>query len=92
MTDTVREIAMAAGRQVASDILEGIALGAIQIPQVWFTPDEAAAYLRMSPRTLADRRVAGTGPQFVRLDHKTVRYRRDWLDEWLLTGGTQDGE
>src|SRR3546814_16798997 len=41
-------------------------------PQRYLTTDEAAAYLRLSPRTLAKPRVDGNGPTFP----KSARRRR----------------
>lgn len=37
------------------------------------TPIEAAEFLRLSPRTLANLRTSGRGPRFVKLGH--IRYR-----------------
>lgn len=48
---------------------------------VYLTQQEAAAYLRLSPRTLERHRVAGTGAKFTRLGRRIV-YRRDELDRW----------
>jgi hypothetical protein len=38
------------------------------------TPEQAAAFLNVTPHTLASWRVKGGGPEFVRLSHKIVRY------------------
>ena len=46
------------------------------------TTVEAAAHLRLSPRTLERYRVNGEGPKYLKLE-RTVRYRRADLDEWL---------
>ena len=43
---------------------------------------EAAAYLRLSPRTLERHRVAGSGPRFVKAG-KRVLYRVDDIDAWV---------
>ena len=45
---------------------------------------EAAAYLRMSIRTLERFRLVGGGPRYAKAGRK-VLYRRDWLDDWLET-------
>ena len=48
----------------------------------WYlTQEEAAAYIRLSPRTLERHRVAGTGPRFIKAGRR-VLYRRDALDDW----------
>jgi len=44
----------------------------------------AAAYLGLSPHTLAIRRSEGTGPKFVKCGR--VFYYKDDLDEWLRAG------
>ena len=38
-------------------------------PQRYLTNDEAADYLRLSPRTLEKQRVLGGGPKFLSLIH-----------------------
>ena len=43
------------------------------------TQREAALCLRLSERTLERWRVQGTGPRFVRLNHR-IRYRQQDLD------------
>jgi excisionase family DNA binding protein len=50
----------------------------------YMTAEEAAQYLKTSTSTLAKRRVAGTGPRFVRIG-RMVRYRRADLDLWIGT-------
>lgn len=44
--------------------------------------DEAAAYLNLSPSTLAKMRLAGTSPKFVKMGRR-VAYRREDLDAWV---------
>ena len=46
------------------------------------TPDELAAGLKMSTRTLAKWRCNGRGPLYVRLGHG-VRYRKQDVADWL---------
>lgn len=53
------------------------------VERTWLTPKEAAAYLRMSERTLEGWRRAGRGPQFARPGGKLVRYRFSDLERWL---------
>ena len=43
---------------------------------------EAAGYIRLAETTLNKMRVAGTGPQFLKMG-KAVRYRRSDLDDWI---------
>lgn len=57
--------------------------------------EEAAAWLKLTPNTLAKHRCRGTGPRFVRLGpgrHSPVRYRpRDlasWVSEATSTSGS----
>ena len=47
-----------------------------------FTQNEAAKYLRRSPRTLEKWRVTGDGPPFCRAG-SSVLYRRADVDNWL---------
>ena len=51
-------------------------------PRVLLTTHEAAAYLRLSPRTLERYRVTGEGPAYVKLGRR-VFYERKALDDWL---------
>ena len=46
------------------------------------SPDAAAAYLQINPRTLANWRVQGKSPKFVRSGRRPL-YRRVDLDEWI---------
>ncbi len=48
---------------------------------VYLVQQEAAAYLRLSPRTLERHRVAGTGPRFTKLGRRVV-YALAELDAW----------
>jgi hypothetical protein len=50
------------------------------------TTAEAAEYLRLSPRTLEDMRVTGTGPRYFKLGpgkRSKVVYKYNDLDSWL---------
>jgi excisionase family DNA binding protein len=51
---------------------------------VYLTTQEAAAYLRLSPNTLAQWRCWDRGPAFVRFG-RAVRYRKADLDAWAST-------
>jgi excisionase family DNA binding protein len=48
----------------------------------YFTPVEAADYLRSSTSTLAKLRLLGQAPAFVRIG-RAVRYRQSDLDAWM---------
>jgi len=50
-------------------------------PQRYLTNDEAAEYLRLSPRTLEKQRVIGGGPRFRKLGRR-VMYAVADLDAW----------
>jgi excisionase family DNA binding protein len=55
------------------------------------TVEETAALLKVSTETLKEWRLAGEGegPKFMRLGHRTMRYRRSdiakWMDERAVT-------
>lgn len=46
------------------------------------SPESAAAYLQVNPGTLANWRVQGCGPKYVRVGRRAF-YRRSNLDEWI---------
>jgi len=50
-------------------------------PSRYLTNDEAAAYLRLSPRTLEKQRVIGGGPRFRKFGRR-VMYAVSDLDAW----------
>lgn len=52
----------------------------------YLSPDQAAFYLGVSPRTLQEYRTAGTGPRF-RRHSRHVRYHIDDLDIWSRSVG-----
>lgn len=52
----------------------------------WMTTDEAAAYVRLSVRTLEGMRAKGGGPAYHRQGARTVFYHRDDLDAWRRQG------
>jgi len=54
----------------------------------WLSPAQAAAYVSLPEKTLAQYRRIGTGPRFSRVG-RHVRYHRQDLDSWLysLTSG-----
>lgn len=54
---------------------------------------QAAAYLTISPRSLATLRADGTGPAFMRVaPRQGVRYQQQALDEWLATRRTSTSQ
>ncbi len=55
--------------------------------------DDAAVYLGLASTTLRRSRWSGIlcgveAPSFIKLGTKTVRYRKDVLDQWLANCGT----
>ena len=50
-------------------------------PPRYLTNDEAAGYLRLSPRTLEKQRVLGGGPRYRKFGRR-VRYAIDELEGW----------
>jgi len=49
---------------------------------VALTPSEAAAFLAVNPKTLANWRVSGKGPDFLKYGQRMVRYRFADLVAW----------
>lgn len=49
------------------------------------TADEAAAILGTNARQLAQWRYRGEGPPFVKVSHKTIRYRESDVNEWIAS-------
>jgi excisionase family DNA binding protein len=47
------------------------------------TPQQAAAYLNISVRTLASWRQRGTGPPSIKLPSGARRYRKADVDRWI---------
>ncbi len=46
---------------------------------------EAAELMGVSPSLLRDWRFKGAGPQYIRLGHRTVRYKRSDLERFIAT-------
>jgi hypothetical protein len=46
------------------------------------TPAEAAEYLNVSERFLANLRVKKTGPTYLKMSYNVIRYRIEDLDRW----------
>ena len=61
------------------------------LPAVWLLEavdtEEAARMANLSPATLATWRSRGGGPKFRKLGHKTVRYIRIDVLEWMQNNG-----
>jgi hypothetical protein len=51
-------------------------------PPPLLTPDQAGAFLRVHPRTLANWRVLGRGPRYLRVGRRPF-YREKDLETWL---------
>jgi len=47
----------------------------------WLTPRQAADYLGVGIDTIYDACAAG-GLKHVKLGHRTIRLRREWIDRW----------
>jgi len=52
----------------------------------YLSPEQAAFYLSLSPRTLQEYRSAGTGPRY-RRHSRHIRYHIDDLDAWSRSVG-----
>jgi hypothetical protein len=52
-------------------------------------PHEAAEFLRVQSSTLARWRWAGTGPAYVRVGNRAVRYRLADLEAFIQGGGVR---
>jgi predicted DNA-binding transcriptional regulator AlpA len=55
------------------------------------SPEEVSARLRVSGATLSRWRKAGTGPVFIRLGSKRIRYVDADVDAWLAARRQADG-
>lgn len=49
------------------------------------TVQQTGEYLGLKVQQLAQMRYLGTGPQFVKLNGRAVRYRQSDLDAWIET-------
>lgn len=47
------------------------------------TIDQACDHLQMSRGALAQLRYTGNGPQYLALTPKTIRYKKEWIDDWV---------
>lgn len=55
---------------------------------VWMTPKEAAEYLRVNVETIYDS-CTSAGLKHSRLGRRTIRLKREWLDEWVESHAKQ---
>ena len=55
---------------------------------IYFTPKEAAEFLRTSTSTLAKRRLNGDGPKYCRIG-RAIRYLKSDLDEYMARSRVQ---
>lgn len=46
-------------------------------------PKSVAEYMGTSPQNLAQMRYRGTGPNFVKLGHRAIRYRWSDVEAWI---------
>jgi hypothetical protein len=53
-------------------------------PPTLLRPDQAAAYLGLSPRTLERWRAAGVGPRHVRVSPRAIRYMAEDLASFVV--------
>lgn len=59
------------------------------------TPAEAGGVLAITKGALAQLRYMGTGPSFVRVSGRSIRYRQEDLDAWIhanVHGSTRPGD
>lgn len=58
------------------------------------SPKQAAEYMGITTGALSQMRYRGTGPKFIKLGNRTVRYRWEDIDAWIeantLTQSDQD--
>lgn len=50
---------------------------------IFYTQEQVSIMLGVATRTLKRWRLAGDGPRWHQYNHKTVRYRRRDVEEWL---------
>lgn len=48
-------------------------------------PAEVAEYLGVTTQALAVMRMNGDGPEFIRVNTRTIRYRWSAVEEWINT-------
>jgi predicted DNA-binding transcriptional regulator AlpA len=59
------------------------------------TEQQAAAFISYTARFLQARRAKGTGPKFVRISSRSIRYRRKdlvtWIEQRIRTSTSDSG-
>jgi len=70
----------AGAREAIAELLKGVE------PRTWFSAQKAAAYCGYSEAAFCRWCKDGTGPRSVLHGRNNRRYKRQWLDEWMLTG------
>ncbi len=64
---------------------------ALETPPFRFlTPEQLSRSLKVSPRMLERMRIEGTGPRYIRLGYRTVRYSVEAVQEWLESRGQEE--
>lgn len=59
-------------------------MGATQVgPGPLLTTEDVARLLGVSEKLIHNWRYEGRGPRFVKLGHRTVRYRPEDVDSWI---------
>ena len=53
------------------------------VGEIYLTANQTAAYIKLSPGTLANWRSQGKGPPFIRVAGQ-IRYRRNAVDDWMI--------
>jgi predicted DNA-binding transcriptional regulator AlpA len=75
--DAERKIAMEWKKSFTSDLRELLKQNAL------LKEEEVAKFLGLSQRTLQSWRYAGTGPKFIEISSRAVRYRAQDLYDWV---------
>lgn len=70
-------------QRVADILLPKVLAHVSPNPRPMMTPAECAGYLQVSEKTLADWRGEGSGPDYVVLGARMVRYRPEDVDLWM---------
>lgn len=61
----------------------------VVVPLRWLTLEQAAEYVKLSPRTLERFRRESKGPRCHRIGEKKFVYELAALDAWVQEGGAQ---
>ena len=55
----------------------------MNIDQPMYTTNELAVLLGMRPQSLINRRYRGSGPKWIRVGERAIRYRREDIEAFL---------